>query len=190
MKRVIDCGCTLPLCDSDHRALKCKLRIVAKLKRTVSKPKTTRPDLSRFNGNTEEDEQFRIDFVATIAERYTNDTGLYDSVTEKLESAVIKQLSTLPIVKHVRNDWFGDEADTIMPLIRKRDGAFVEANKNANRGNVAAETCLKNSRKDVHNAVIKAKNKWLKHFAKEANLLTAPSGIGTKSGWNAVKALK
>ena len=177
-----DAGLTDCLVDSDHRAVKCSLRIMKRLKKQA----TPREMLNKLDYSLLKNPETEKKLCSTFCEKFEASTAEthYSRVASSLNEAAKE---VLPTKKRVQPGWFEEEQAVILPLIKARNEAF-NAYSSA-RVTRSTKKRLREARKKVKTAVTEAKNKWLMTQCKKLNE-AAGARRGTKSCWDTVSLLK
>ena len=177
---ISDAGVTGPLIDSDHRAVKCKVRIMRRLKKKTP----VRQRLSLLDYTVLSDNDRNKSFCRTVLQNYN--TNENTSIYTRLAEAVIQTATKdLPKKQKPQPGWFQQAEDKLMPIIMKRNSATKMFFKRRSRSNAAA---LKASRKTLKSAILNAKNSWIK--TKHNDLNGSSSFRGTKGCWDALSDLR
>ena len=174
-KCVLDTGITEPMLYSDHRAIKCRLRVMCRLKkRTEIRQKLIRLDHSKLNDN-----DVSSVFCQKVVSNMNTDNFSYSS----LASAVMKAAtSVLPRRERAQPGWFRANELIIVPLIQARNTAMAEVYARRTR---AKTLKLQLARKVLKQALSVAKNAWI---SEQCNLLN--NHFGTKAAWETLAKLK
>ena len=181
LKCVSDAGITTPVLDSDHRALKCILRVQSRLKRrTDERQKLLQLDYSLI-GTEDTAKRFCEEVVSSLRVDKPNCRELNISMKEAA-------LKTLPKKAKPQPGWFKAKESVLLPLIEERNAAMASCYKN-NRRMRSQTLKLRTARKKLSRAVISAKDEWIREQCKLLNDSTANTK-GTKPAWDAVKKLK
>ena len=170
-----DTGITEPILDSDHRALRCKLRLACRLRRSSD----LRSKMVCLNYEKLKDEHTATEFRRRVCQ----EAG--ESFTE-LTAAVQKAASILPKKDRARPGWFKDKEDAIIPLIDARNCAMSSVYKRRTRSNIQK---LQNARKNLKRMLMQAKNDWIKKQCSTINN-SAQNKRGTGEAWKAVSTLR
>ena len=181
--RFTDAGLTPVLLDSDHRAVCCKVRVMARLKKRVSQ--RTRLLRSNFDCLAEGAvaDAFCKKVVDTFALQADSDGSRYTRLAKSLTTAT---LEILPKKQKPQPGWFAAAEVQILPLIEKRNRAMEVLFRRRTR--LATEN-LRNARKLLKQAVDRAKSAWVAKQCADINSAMA-RGAGTKQCWDAVSALR
>ena len=179
--RFTDAGVSDCLIDSDHRAVKCKLRIMKRLKKQSS----PRELLRRLDCSVLKDTDTEKRYCSKVVEKYQNDNNdeSYSRLAVAMSDAA-KEL--LPKKKRAQPGWFEREEETLLSLIKSRNDAF---NAYTARSTRSSHKKLKGARKKVKSAVTAAKNSWLMEKCRDLNEAVGAKR-GTKSCWDTVSLLK
>ena len=180
MCRISDAGVTAPLLDSDHRAIKCKVRIMLRLKKITP----MRKRLALLDYTALSDENQKRSFCSTTLEKFNSNgnTSTYTRLAEAIQQTATK---LLPKKQKPQPGWFKQSENKLLLLITKRNSAMKMFFKRRSRANAAT---LRTSRKALKSAVLIAKNDWIK--SKHNDLNTKSSFGGTKSCWDALAQLR
>ena len=180
-KCVRDAGITTPVLDSDHRALKCILRVQFRLKRcTDDRQKLLQLDYSMLTAE-ETGKQF--------CEHVRSSLNTTEENCQELNKAIKNAaLETLPKKTKPQPGWFKAKESILLPLIEERNAAMSGCYKNKYR--FRSQTIkLRSARKKLNRAVAAAKDDWIGEQCKLLNDGTTNTR-GTKPAWDAVKKLK
>ena len=176
-KAVLDAGITEQILDSDHRAIRCKLRIMARLKRrTDLRTKLIKLDYSSLNSDNAT--AFCDGVLNNIAE---TDDRSYASVASAMAKTAT---SMLPKKERAQPGWFKGNETVLLPLIKARNSAMADVFKRRTRSSTLK---LRLARKSLGRALTAAKNAWI---TGQCNALNASNGRGTKSAWDIVSKLR
>ena len=174
-KCVFDAGITEPMLYSDHRAIKCRMRVMCRLKKRTS----IRQKLIRFDHSKLNDEHVSSVYCQEVANNLSVDNINYSN----LASAVTKaSTSVLPKRQRAQPDWFRAYEHVIVPLIEARNSAMAEVYVRRTRTKTLK---LQLARKALKQALYVAKNSWI---STQCNLLN--NHFGTKAAWDALAKLK
>lgn len=180
--RFTDAGVTDCLIDSDHRAVKCALRIMKRLKKQA----TASEQLTKLDCSSLRDSVTETKFCNTFCQKFQTSTeGTHYSRVASAMSEAAKEV--LPKKKRSQPAWFEEEESSLLPLIKARNDAFNAYT--SSRVTRSTKQRLTEARKKVKNAVTAAKNKWLIDKCKRLNE-AAGARRGTKSCWDTVSLLK
>ena len=168
--------------DSDHAAIKLKLRInpstkTLPRKRPIAKPK---PDWSRFKENGKE-VSFRMKVDQALSECNTE----IDITT--LNNAIMNAAcATIPRKEKKRPDWFSREEKVLESYIDDRNRAYNEFSKNSECTQLQEK--LRTARHRLRTAVKSAKNAWTEEVAKK----TTSGGFheAPKDAWKAIRTIQ
>ena len=174
-KCVLDAGITEPILYSDHRAIKCRLRVMCRLKkRSEPRQKLLRLDYSKLNDNN-----VSTSFCTEVVSNLRTDNLSYSS----LAAAVTKAATTLlPKQGRANPGWFRANEQTIAPLICARNAAMAGVYARRTR---ASTHKLQLARKALTRALSFAKSSWI---SGQCSLLN--NDFGTKAAWDAVAKFK
>lgn len=181
MCRISDAGVTTQLVDSDHLAIKCKLRVMSRLKKVT--PIRRRLALIDYNVLTT-DQRMKETFCKGTLDEFNNaanDAPLYTRFSE----AIQKKAANLPKKEKPQPGWFQLAEQQLQPLIIQRNSAMKKFVERRTRATAAS---LRNCRKAIKSAIISAKNKWIQSKRDDLNGRSAVRG--TKCCWDALKQLK
>jgi len=136
--RVMDTHSMKPLLDSDHLAVRCKLRIASYLKQNIPNARPlTKLDSNQLLQNPELSENFN----QIVAEKIRNSEGrTYEIFANSIQEAA---LSTLQKKSRVSPDWFTNNKVELLSLIQKRNDAVYTKISRATRGNTGFQTYVK-----------------------------------------------
>ena len=179
-KFVMDAGVTEPLIDSDHIAIKCKLRLIVRLKKkTTPRQRLVQLDYSRLKTPDE-----RNNFCLRVKELYDNDNNHQNTYSKVAEAITKTSHELLPRAKKPSPGWFQAAQDKLLPLIDERNKALMRKIDRPLRSTVKK---LQTVRKRLKKAVSKAKNEWILAQCNELNRVPKE---GTKRFWDTVNKLK
>ena len=180
--RFIDAGLTEPLLDSDHRAIRCKLRVMLRLKRRTPQ----RMRLLRIDYDSLRNENTTESFCQKVVDSYAVQPAA-DSLYTRLASSVnTAAVETLPKKHRAQPGWFAAAEHHIAPLIQKRNLAMAAVFKRSTRMNTQK---LRDARRLLKSAVAVAKNEWILQQCNTINEATAGRG-GTKVCWDTLSVLR
>ena len=177
-KCVTDCGITEPMLYSDHRAIKCQLRVMCRLKRkTEPRARMLRLDYSKLN-----DCRLSSNFCEHIASSLRSSNQI---TYNTLASAVSKAATTLlPRRERPQPGWFKANETVLLPLIQARNTAMAAIYSSAKR--TRSKTMqLRYARKRLVRATAAAKTRWI---SEQCRLLN--NSFGTKAAWDMISKLK
>ena len=176
-KCVMDCGITEPILYSDHRAIKCRLRVMCRLKKKTD----LRQKLLRFDHSMLRDDNVS----AAFCEEVLNNVNQAEVSYSNLASSVAKAVTTvLPKSDRAKPGWFKAKEAEIMPLIKARNSAMAEVYSSAKR--TRAKTLkLRATRRKLKRTLSSAKNQWIASQCNELN-----TAFGTKAAWDTISKLK
>jgi hypothetical protein len=204
LMRFSDCGVASQLIGSDHQAVRCRLKVVSRLRRIVSqRDKVLKKDFSVLVGpsNTQPDQPptpsdiARSKFCNVVeAQMCVGNGGAADtpgvSDTQKLMLAVSTAIDSLEKKGRPEPEWFAQGKDLLVPLIAKRN-AF--ANQHFGEPTDASWERFIDARRQVKRAVIVARNQWIIGMCTKVESISGmgnvPSG-GHLACWDAIKRLK
>ena len=177
---ISDAGNTCALLDSDHKAVKCKVRIMLRLKKkTPMRRILTLLDYSVLSENEKKDS-----FIKDVLEKYNSNDNA-SKYTKLAEAVKVTATKSLPKKQKPQPSWFKDAEDQLLSFIKRRNTAMEAFFKRRTRSNART---LRASRKTVKSAVICAKNNWIKSKHSELNFASATRG--TKHCWDALAQLR
>ena len=177
--RFTDAGVTASLLDSDHRAIGCKIRVMARLKKRT--PQRLR--LLRFDYDSLADKDVADAFCSKVVDTYSGQCESTDSKYTCLATSIsIAALKTLPKKQRAQPGWFAAAELQITPLIEKRNQAMEAVFKRNTR---LTTRKLREARSLLKSSVSTAKNAWI---AKQCS--TINNTVGTKLCWDTVSALR
>ena len=176
--RFIDAGITNSLLDSDHRAVSCKVRVMARLKKQT--PQRTRLLRSDYCSLAEKSvvDMFCRKVIDAHTEQSENDSK-YTRLATALNTAT---LEVLPIKQRAQPGWFAAAEAQILPLIERRNNAMDAVFQRRTR---LSTQKLREARNVLKSSVSAAKNAWIASHCNALNI-----GLGTKSCWDAVTMLR
>ena len=171
-----DTGITTPILDSDHRALRCKLRLAFRLRRKSDmRSKMTCLDFPKLENQ---------DTAAKFREEVLKNAGnSFSELTTAIQGAA---QTTLPKKEKPYPGWFKEQEENLVPLIDSRNSAMAAVYSRRTRGNV---TRLREARKKLKLAIASAKNVWIETQCSALNS-AAHNNRGTGPAWEAVSKLK
>ena len=193
--RLLDVGVTQSLVDSDHRALKCRIRIHLRLQR----PPNVRASLSRRNLAvlaqpaiasmycSEVRKQLKSTQATTALE--CTERSTYSQVQQAMRSAAA---SVLPRLRRAQPGWFSAAAAVLEPLIERRNSCFASITNAARTGARRTRSLsdrLKNARQALHRAVTHAKEVWILSLCKDLNAGAESLG-GSSKYWDTISRLR
>ena len=181
--RFTDAGRAPVLLDSDHRAVYCKLRVMARLKKRT--PQRTR--LLRSNFDCLADKVIADTFCKKVVDTYSSQVERGEAKYTRLaKSLTVATLETLPMKEKAQPGWFAAAELQITPLIENRNRAMEALFKRRTR---LTHERLRSARQLLKRTVDQAKSTWIARQCADIN--TAMSrGAGTKRCWDAVSALR
>ena len=173
-----DTGITTPILDSDHRAIRCKLRLACRLR----KKSDLRSKLTCLNYDKLNDPQTASKFQRRVRE------SIGDSKSFTELTATIQQVSqsVLPKREKPYPGWFKDNEETLLPLIETRNSAMSAVYDRRTRSSTER---LRKARKALKNALVMAKNVWIQRQCSTINI-AAQNNRGTSEAWKAVGKLR
>ena len=179
--RVLDAGITEPILDSDHHAIKCKLRVMSRLKKR-SEP---RQRLAILDYSKLTDDTVKAQFCKEVINNMEADTS--PSTYTKLANAVGNaSQKTLSKKQRAQPGWFEENATKLLPLIQARNAAMMEVFKKRTRSKTFK---LRAARKALKSALSSAKNSWIQQQCTQLNAVCI-SHHGTKAAWDTVGKLR
>ena len=180
-RRIIDVSVVQPLLDSDHIGLRCKLRLAV----TFYKKTPNKHSLSILDSNQLLSSQRLSDeFNNLVSEKLDEtDSVSYDFLAESMRSSAE---ATLGVKVRVCPDWFSANRNELSVLINNRNSAVFQKITRPTRGSINR---AKNTRKELKNAIKRAKSDWIK---KLCDSVSNPNSLrhGTKDYWDCIKLLK
>ena len=179
--RIVNAGVTQPLLYSDHKAIKCCLRIVALFR----KRKTSRMKMNRLDSNALTNRETSKAFNASVYESYNikKEHYQYQDLSSDMYNSAIK---TLPLKTKAQPEWFAADEKRLLHLIEKRNSAL---SAKVNRNTRSATIQLRKIRKELKLAIAEAKSNWITSICNKLNESSA-SRKGTKICWDSIKLLK
>ena len=181
--RFTDAGLAPVLLDSDHRAVYCKLRVMARLKKRT--PQRTR--LLRSNYDCLANNDIADTFCKRVVDTYSSRDDLGEAKYTRLaKSITVAALQTLPVKEKAQPGWFSAAESQIMPLIESRNSAMEALFKRHTRSTHERLRC---ARQVLKRTVDQAKSTWIAKQCTDINTAMA-RGAGTKRCWDAVSALR
>ena len=176
-KCISNCGITEPMLYSDHRAIKCDLRVMCRLKRrTDIRQKLIRLDYSKLR-----DSEYSTDFCQQVLSNLSTDNVSYSILASAVSDAA---KSVLPKRNRTQPGWFKANESVLVPLIEARNTAMAEIYSSKKR--TRAKTIkLRLARKALTRALSIAKNDWISEQCKTLN-----NNFGTKAAWELVAKIK
>ena len=180
LKSVTNAGITTPMLYSDHRAVRCNLRLQIKLKkRSDPRSKIAQLDFAKLKSDPAIAANFRglVKDKVTVPNNSCLSLGIKEAATE-----------VLPRKEKPQPGWFQLYADTLNPLIDARNKAMAEV-YSAPRRTRSSTLKLRATRKKLSKAIQRAKSEWLKQQFAPLNegFINAR---GTKPAWDAISKLK
>ena len=120
--RFSDCGVSDNLLDSDHRAVRCKLRCIRRLKKKAEpRQLIQRYDLARLD-----DKRLAKSMCDKVCAKCEANWDEQQPSYKQLASAVQEAVAeTLPMKERPQPGWFSAAASTLQPLIDERNAAFA-----------------------------------------------------------------
>ena len=180
--RFTDAGITECLVDSDHCAIRCKIRIMRRLKRRDP----PRQHLLKLDYEQLNKIEIRTKFCREVFDKYHKSSPSdchYTRVTNALHGAALKNI---PKRKRAQPGWFATAEASLLPLIQARNEAFIASFRRNTRSNT---TRLKIIRKKIKSIVTAEKNKWVLKKCEDINW-SITSSRGTKSCWDMISTLQ
>ena len=174
--RCTDAGIAPPNLDSDHNATFLCIRVMRRLKRKAE-PRD-RLNVLDYSGLSVPDTRTAFNNEVKNLLHECNDPNYSD-----MANAVSTAASTLlPKRTKAQPGWFRDNEVRIQPLIESRNEAIRDVFKRRTRLSMRK---LRTARKNLKEAVKKAKNIWIAEMCDNIN-----TNVGTKAAWDSVKLLK
>ena len=171
-----DTGITTPILDSDHRALRCKLRLACRLrKKSDLRSKIICLDYKKLT-----DDNIAAEFRQSVCQ---SAGANFTDLTAAIQNA---SLSILPKRDKAYPGWFKDNEDVIIPLIHARNSAMSAVYARRTRATVQR---LRDARKKLKQALMQAKNAWIQSQCSTLNYSTQ-NRRGTSEAWKAVTNLR
>ena len=170
-----------PLLDSDHLAVRCKLRIASYLKQNIPNVRPlTKLDSNQLLQNPVLSENFN----QIVAEKIRNSHDpSYEFLANSIQEAA---LSTLQKKSRVSPHWFTINKVELLSLIQKRNDAVYAKINRANRGNTnRAHLARNNLKKAIH----RVKSEWISNICEKINSLRNRQR-GTKDFWDGIREIK
>jgi hypothetical protein len=169
--------------DSDHAAIKLKIRINPKTKillpkRPNLKPK---PDWSRFKENGKEEVSFSKRVDKALAECNTE-----IDITTLNTAIMTAACETIPRIGKKRLDWFSHRQKLLESFIDNRNRAYDEYSKNSE--NAQLKERLRIPRYELRTTVKWAKNAWTEEVAQKATSGGLHKAL--KDAWKAIEQSK
>ena len=137
----MDAGVTEPLIDSDHLAIKCKLRFVLRLK----KKSTPRQRLIQLAYTSLKHINVRNEFCMRVKNLYNSRT-LNNSYSKVADAITKVSHEILPRAMKPSPGWFQAAQDALLPLIQQRNIAMI---RKINRPLRSTTQSLKTARKNL-----------------------------------------
>ena len=199
-----DCGRSTQVVSSDHMPVRCKLRLESNLKRAVTdRNKMLRKDFSSLLGPTskKEDEptpsdEARTKFCLNVLGKMSEEDffEVFEvfgeapvTAYQKLSNAVQSAMRDLPKKGKKSPVWFELHANSIRPLIDKRNAL---AGLNFSKPTVSSRRAFIDAREAVKNAVIAAKNAWIVSMCDKVDSIAGMGSGGHLACWGAIKELR
>ena len=177
--RFIDTGAATPLIYNDHKAVMCKLRISAHLK----KRPTPREKLAKLNHDYLKNEDSKTLFCTSVLnELPINHRANYDELARAMQKTAHK---VLPKRDRPQPGWLKQNEIKLKALIEKRNTVL---SLNISRPTRSSSQKLHQVRRELKSAVNAAKNKWIVATCHKLN--ESASRKGTKECWDTVRILK
>mmetsp|Transcript_2987 Transcript_2987/g.9029 ORF Transcript_2987/g.9029 Transcript_2987/m.9029 type:complete len:223 (+) Transcript_2987:2047-2715(+) len=158
--RLLDVGVTQSLVDSDHRALKCRVRIHLHLQR----PPNARASLLHRNLAPLAEPATASKFCSEVRKQLNSahattaphnpERSTYSQVQQAMRSAAA---SVLPRFRRAQPGWFSAAAADLEPLIERRNYCFTSISNAARIGGRCTRSMsdrLKSARQALHRAVM------------------------------------
>lgn len=181
--RFTDAGVTASLLDSDHRAIGCKLRVMARLKKRT--PQRLR--LLRIDYDSLADKAVADAFCNKVVDTYSEQSEEANSKYTRLATSMnIAALETLPKKQRAQPGWFAAAELHITPLIERRNQAMEAVFKRNTR---LTTQKLREARSVLKSSVNSAKNAWIAKQCSTINNAIVGSA-GTKLCWDTVSVLR
>ena len=181
--RFRDAGITTSLIDSDHRAIRCKLKVMSRLKKE-SIPRTQLLHLDHTQLTSEEGQlRFCEDVLSELGSTRSESGSLYSQLSSAAISVAKK---TLPKKPKANPGWFEAAKQTLQPLIERRNEAL--SSMFTRRTRIETQR-LRKARKKLKKEVERAKNNWIMEKCQRLNESSSGKG-GTKESWELVSKLK
>ena len=180
--RVIDAGRTYPMLDSDHLAIKCTLRIAARLKK---RSKSARQQLLKLDTAILKNPEKSSEFCKLVSEKFNADVSASDTYTKLSTAMESAAKAKLPVKPKAQPSWFLSEEGKLSKLVEERNLAMSSHFKYRTRSFAAR---LRTARKNLKRAVCEAKNNWIKVKCKQMN--DRASQRGTGQCWKALSEIK
>lgn len=180
--RFTDAGVTTPVLDSDHRAVMCKLRICARLKRKSA----PRERILRLDKTALGERDTQSAYCQEVMNRYeANAEGVtaYTKLAVAMEEAAH---AVLPKKQKAQPSWFAAEEEHLTTLVEKRNAAMSATFERRTRSSTQR---LRTARKELQSAVSRAKNKWIVSKCKAISEASSSRG-GTKECWDVLNDLR
>lgn len=180
--RITDAGVTQPVIDSDHCAVMCKIRIMARLKRKTSpRQRIIRLDHSRLTDPTVQSE-----FCEKVVGSFNANTRDADSYTKLAEAMDEAAQTVLPKKRRGQPSWFSADEERLSALVERRNEAMTASFGRRTRSSTMR---LRNARKELKSAISKAKNAWIVSKCTAINDASS-SRCGTKECWDVLGELR
>ena len=180
--RFTDAGLSESFIDSDHRAIKCKLRIMVRLKKCTPH----RQRLLRIDYDSLRNEDTRKAFCEKVVDSYTSQPVTNSLYTRLATSVNAAALDVLPKKQRAQPGWFAAAEHQLLLLIQKRNAAMAAAFKRRTR---LSTQNLRDARHLLKSSVAAAKNEWILQQCNTINDATSGHG-GTKVCWDTLSVLR
>ena len=180
--RVMDAGITTPVLDSDHQAIKCRLRAMCRLKKKCDPhQRIANLDYSILQ-SSETKAKFCNEVVNQVNSLTPSSAPNYTQLALAVKNASTK---TLPKKQRAQPGWFRANEQRLMSLIQARNTAMSNV---FNRRTRQSTEKLRSARKSLKSAVSHAKNAWISKQCSTLSNANATHG-GTKVAWDTVGRL-
>ena len=175
--RFTDCGVSTPLVHSDHQAVMCKVRLIARFKVKVS----IRQKMIKLDSNPLSNIEAAREFAQNVINNYDHtESANYSNLSKAIEKTAFE---TLPKKSRPQPDWFSADQCNLLDLINRRNCALKV---HINRSTRFSTQNLRRARKELSVAIARAKEKWILQRLDALNS-TATSTKGTKICWDTQK---
>ena len=175
-------GVTQCLIDSDHRAIHCKLRLVGRLKkRTTPRQRLLHLDYSGLKCDRTKDA-----FCHEVVEKYNAQPEDRPKYTRLATAVECVTRAALPCKSKPQPGRFSAAQTEINHLIQQRNEAMSKSFKKCTR---STTNNLRMARKNLKNAVTKAKSNWISQTCNTLNESSSAHG-GTKTNWDTIVTLR
>ena len=180
-RRITDVSVIQPLLDSDHIALRCKLRLVVSFyKKTPNKRPLSKLDSNQLLSNQNLSDEFNNRISEKLVE---TDSASYELLAKSMHSSAE---ATLGEKVRVCPDWFSANRNELLILIDNRNSAVFQKISRPTRGSINR---AKNARKELKTAIKRAKSDWIKKLCENVSNSNSLRH-GTKDYWDSIKLLK